>query len=131
MERDMIYYSFHLPFNDYCYMTEKAVKAVMDEVSPIDAVDFSKLADEEVDEYISAWQSGTAAEFIEEMMITVIGSDKFIKDTVSLLWTDSAEYAEEVKRHVRQWFLSDIAEQLEQNIAAVLVHEGYIAEDAA
>ena len=74
----MFYYSFKLPWIDHGFMTEKAVKAVMDEVNPCERVDFSKLTEDEINEYIEVWLSGLGREYVEEFASDVIFSDPLL-----------------------------------------------------
>jgi hypothetical protein len=123
-------YNFELPETKTGYMTEKAVKQVMEEMRPESPVRFKAMPVDELDEYIAAWVAGTHQDFIEEMMIEVAYRDQFIKDTVSLLWTHPESHCEELKHNIRVWFLDKRANDLEQNIEAVLDHEN-CNEDAA
>ena len=138
----MIYYRFELPCIDYGFMTQKAVKAVMDEVRPYERVDFSKLTEDEINQYIEVWLSGLDREYIEEFASDVTLSDQFFIDTYLSLFRDPLAYQNEQLRLARALFFSprgktqlnpngtSLAKQLEANVNAVLENEGTIEEAA-
>ncbi|TNF09444.1 MAG: hypothetical protein EP323_00305 [Gammaproteobacteria bacterium] len=125
-------YSIVLPYDDGDMMSEKSVKAVMDEMRPYEQVDFRKMPDEEIDEYIAAWLSGVKRQHLEEWFIDLLCSDAFLTDTILSLWTDPVEFQQTVLRKARDAFLepssknsmnpngASIAQQLEENISAIL-----------
>lgn len=132
----------NLPYIDYGYMTEKSVQAVIDEVRPYERVNFDKLTDDEINEYMEAWLSGVDGYFFKEFQTDVITSDPFFIDTFLSLYTDPIAYQHEMLARARELFfrpmgrtsLNDmglsLAKQLEANIHAYLESAGMI-EDAA
>lgn len=137
-----MYYSYDLPYIDHGYMTEKSVKAVMDEVRPYERVDMDKLTDDEMDEYIDAWLSGMSREYVEEFGSDTIMADPFFIDTYISLWRSPQAYAETITKRARDIFKQErtktilnpfglsLAKQLEENVNRVLEKEGDIEEAA-